>query len=126
MFTGTLIRNCVPYGLTACENAAENLNLTYIGYVDGNGCYAYKPDHKSYANNVYYGYTGSDDEKKKPLDSSSIYRPDGFDCKSINDQTDLTINCKIHCCNGGNKYIFMNIIIRITSIILSINIFQYF
>ena len=97
IFIGTLIRICKPYSQDACEKAAENLNLTYISSGDygTKGCYAYKPDHNKYANNVYYSYTGSDDEKKRPLHSSSIYRPDGFDCKSINALTDLRINYKI-------------------------------
>ena len=62
-------------------------NLTFIsrGNYGTEGCHAYKPDHKKYANEVYYGYYDLDTDRKKPWDGSSdLFRPDGFDCTSNN------------------------------------------
>ena len=84
IFIGTLIKDCTPYSEGACKAAANALNLNWksAGDYGTKGCYAYKSNHGNYPNNVYYGTGGTDDEKKMRLISSSIYRPDGHDCRS--------------------------------------------
>ena len=86
-----MIENCIPYSQDACKAAAEadsKFNWKSAGSYGTKGCYAYYPNHASYANNVYYGTGGTDDAKKTTLEgSSSIFRPDGHDCKSNNHLT---------------------------------------
>ena len=86
IFIVTLIKDCTPYSEDACKAAAEadpKINWKSAGDYGTKGCYVYDSDHPSYANNVYYGTGGTDDEKKMRLISSEfIYRPDGHDCRS--------------------------------------------
>ena len=85
-----MIENCIPYSQDACKAAAESdskLNWKSAGNYGTKGCYAYYPNHPSYANNVYYSVASYGDMKKTLEGSSSIFRPHGHDCTSNNHLT---------------------------------------
>ena len=86
--------DCIPYGESACRDAASKLALELggNGYAfaapkeDGyqTGCYGYKDG--KYKDMAFYGHGGDNDEISRPFEEASeYYRPKGYarDIKGI-------------------------------------------
>ena len=80
---------CSPYSKSACEAAALELGLelgsdayAFVGDYKVKGCYAYKSDADSYADQAYYGTGGDWDDMDDDDDlKEDQFRPTGYDCK---------------------------------------------
>ena len=82
-------KECVPYSLEACENAAKakGKQLGGNGYefagssYGEKGCYSYKSESSKYYGIAWYGLGGDKKKISKPYDKNSEYfRPEGYDC----------------------------------------------
>ena len=81
--------DCTPYSLEACQQAAEELGLSFQDSSDDystKGCYAYaKSRDFDNVGKVWYGEGGSLQDMSRPVlwnkDGYKGYRPFGYDCK---------------------------------------------
>ena len=79
------IGDCDPYSVKACRDAAKALGKSAggCGYpfesdFSIKGCYTYRGG--IYGKCVFYGTGGTEDEMKRHLFSTAIFRPSGYDC----------------------------------------------
>ena len=71
--------DCVPYSQKACEAVAKKLGKEFQeGDYGTKGCYGYKSG--KYADTLWYGTGGTEEEKKSELELP-MYRPPGYDCR---------------------------------------------
>jgi hypothetical protein len=79
-------KECVPYSQQACEDAATDNGLDFVGAdaYETNGCYAYSSDADNYANDVYFGTSATVTALTvgDGLDGDK-YRPKGLDCQDV-------------------------------------------